>query len=89
MYRVNAATGEERTQPFRVGPIRNVYASPIAANDRIYVSDLDGVTVVFSHSDIPRPLSVNTIGEPISASLVPVGKELYIRGDKHLFKIEK
>ena len=89
MSRVVAATGEERTAPFRLGPIRNVYSSPIAAHDRIYVSDLDGVTMVFTHDDIPRPISANTINEPISASLVAVGKELYIRGEKHLFRIEE
>lgn len=89
MSRVDASTGEENTPPFRLGPIRNVYASPIAADDRIYVSDLDGVTMVFSHDEIPRPISVNTIGEPISASLVAVGSELYIRGETHLFRIEQ
>jgi hypothetical protein len=69
--------------------LRNVYASPIAADNRIYVSDLDGVTMVFTHDDIPRALAVSTIDEPISASLVAVGKELYIRGEKHLFRVEE
>ena len=89
MSRVDASTGEENTPPFRLGPIRNVYASPIAADGRIYVSDLDGVTVVFSHGEIPRPIAANTIGEPISASLVAVASELYIRGESHLFRIDE
>ncbi|MCA9211513.1 MAG: PQQ-binding-like beta-propeller repeat protein, partial [Planctomycetales bacterium] len=88
MSRVEAKSGEERFAPFRLGPIRNVYSSPIAAQDRIYVSDLDGITVVFSHGEIPRLIAVNTVGEPICASLVAVGKELYIRGETHLFRIE-
>jgi len=89
MTRVDATTGEENTPPFRLGPIRNVYSSPIAADDRIYVSDLDGTTIVFTHADIPRPIAANSIGEPISASLVAVGKALYIRGETHLFRIEE
>lgn len=88
LSRVEASTGVERVGPFRLGALRNVYASPIAADDRIYVSDLDGVTMVFTHDEIPRALSVNVIDEPISASLVAVGKELYIRGENHLFRIE-
>ena len=40
--------------PFRLEGINNVYASPVAAAGRIYVTDLDGTTVSRRSGEIPR-----------------------------------
>ena len=46
LSRVDLTTGEEKTGPFRLGELRDLYASPVAADGRIYVTDRTGVTLV-------------------------------------------
>lgn len=93
LTRRHAESGEERSGPFRLSGLRDIYASPVAAQNRIYVTDREGVTVVFGHTEdeeaeVPRMLAVNPIGETVNASLALVGKQIFIRGEQHLFCIE-
>ena len=92
LSRLDAETGEEQSGPFRIDGVRDLYASPVAADGRIYLSDRDGVTIVFTHADdpekdVPRMLSANRIDDRISASLALVGNQLFIRGEKALYCI--
>ena len=68
----------------RLGPLSNIYASPVAAYGHVYITDLDGQTLVITDTEIPRVVSVNPIGEPVSASLVIDGSKILIRGSTHL-----
>ena len=65
----------------------NVYASPIAADGRLYVVGRDGSTVVLRHGDELETLAVNVLEDPIDASPVAVGDTLYLRSDSHLYAI--
>jgi len=85
LSRVDGRTGEDQPGAFRLEGIKNVYSSPVAAAGRIYVTDLDGNTLVVSRGPIPRPLSLNHLLEPISASPAIAGKEIFLRGEKHLY----
>jgi len=87
LSRVEAATGEQRLGPFRLGAIRNVYASPVAAADRVYITDRDGTTMVISHSDNPRALAVNRLDDTFSASAALFGDAIFLRGEKALYCI--
>ena len=87
LTRIEAVTGEEKQGPFRLGGLRNIYASPVAAANRIYITDLDGVTMVLSHEQQPRILAMNQLNDSFSASAAIVGKELYLRGQKRLYCI--
>jgi outer membrane protein assembly factor BamB len=89
LTRVSAKTGEDQPGAFRLGPIRNVYASPVGAADRVYIADLDGTTAVLSHGNIPRLLAVNRLDDSFSASAAIVGRELFLRGKTHLYCIAK
>lgn len=89
LSRVSTKTGKDLGGPFRLSAIRNVYASPVAAAGRIYITDLDGVTLVLSHSDKPDLLSINKLDDSFSASAALVGNELFLRGAKHLYCIMK
>ncbi len=89
MTRIEAKTGADKPGAMRLGPLGDIYASPVAASGRVYVTDLDGVTLVLSDSEIPRMIAVNALGERVSASAAIVGAELFLRGDKHLFCISK
>jgi outer membrane protein assembly factor BamB len=88
LSRVDARTGEERPGPFRLTGIKDVYSSPVAAAGRIYVTDLDGTTVVVSSGEVPRLIALNYLSEPISASAAIAGRQLFLRGDKHLYCLE-
>ena len=83
---VDATTGEPYYQTERIG-LRNIYASPVAAGGYVYLSDRSGKTVVIEDSEELKIVATNDIGETIDATPAPVGSELFIRGDDHLFCI--
>jgi len=85
LTRVEAETGNDAPGAFRLGPLSNIYASPVAANGHIYITDLDGKTLVMTDTDIPRAIAINPIGESVSASLVIDGSVILIRGNQHLY----
>jgi hypothetical protein len=87
LTRVTAKTGVDRPGAFRLGGIRNVYASPVGAAGRVYVSDRDGTTLVIDHGDVPRVLARNRLDDSFSASAALVDRELYLRGEKYLYCI--
>ena len=82
--RVTAETGADAPGALRLGPLSNIYASPVASNGHVYITDLDGQTLVITATEIPRVISLNPIGEPVSASLVIDGSRILIRGSTHL-----
>ena len=81
----DARTGKDHG-PFRL-PLRSLYASPVAGDNRVYLTDLTGATLVLAHGNKPKILARNEIGEPVSASPALAGNELYLRGKRHLFCI--
>lgn len=87
MTRLHAKFGEDDPGAFRMSGLGNIYASPVGAGGHVYVTDLDGVTLALTHSENPRIVAVNRIGEKVSASAAIVDRELFLRGDKHLFCI--
>ena len=87
MTRVQAKTGEEQPGPFRLSGIGNVYASPVGAAGRVYITDLGGTTLVISNGDIPRALALNKLNDSFSASATIVDKEFFLRGKRHLYCI--
>ena len=87
LSRVNAKTGQEQHGPFRLNGIRNVYASPVGAADRVYITDRDGTSLVISHDEAPRVLALNRLDDSFSASAAVVGSELFLRGQQYLYCI--
>lgn len=87
LSRVNAQTGEDQPGAIRLAGIGNIYASPVGAGRRVYVTDLDGNTIVLSHEDKPRELALNHLNDVFAASAAIVGRELFLRGERHLYCI--
>src|SRR5262245_32641917 len=88
LVRIDTKTGEEQGDPIRLGAIRDVYASPVGAAGRIYVTSRDGVTQVISHGDAtPKMLAVNRLDDSFSASAALVGRELFLRGERYIYCI--
>jgi hypothetical protein len=84
-----AKTGEEVVGPFRLGGIRDIYASPVAADGKIFITDRNGVTLVLSEPDMPRVLAANVLKDSFSASAVLVEDEILLRGEKFLYCISE
>jgi outer membrane protein assembly factor BamB len=85
---LNAKTGAVVMDRERLRELSSLYASPMEAAGRIYITDRDGTTLVLELGDKLKVLSVNRLDEPIDASPVAVGKQLFLRGAKHLYCIE-
>jgi outer membrane protein assembly factor BamB len=85
LTRVEATTGVDLPGAFRLGNVGNIYASPIAGGGRVYVTDLEGHTIVVSHDDQPEVLAFNTLDDDFAASGAIAGRELFLRGRKSLY----
>lgn len=86
---VDAETGEVIIDQQRINGIDSLYASPVAAADRVYFTSREGTTVVLRHGDELEVLATNQLGETIDASPALVGDQMFLRGEKHLFCIEE
>ena len=89
LSRVDAKTGDERHPPFRLHGIRNVYASPVGAAGRVYITDLSGTTLVLSLDNPPKVLARNRLQDGFSASAAAVGRELFLRGERYFYCIAR
>jgi outer membrane protein assembly factor BamB len=86
LSRLDPLTGEFRGEPIRLAGIRDfIFASPVGAANRIYVASRDGATVVLEHSRENAVLAVNQLDDSFSASPALAGRDLYLRGEKHLY----
>lgn len=84
---VDAATGERHYGPVRVPGLQAIYASPVAAGGYIYLTSRNGTTVVIKDSATFEVVATNSVNETVDATPAPVDRELFIRGEKHLFCI--
>jgi outer membrane protein assembly factor BamB len=85
---VDAASGKPHYKTERIKGLReSLYASPIAAGGHVYITDRSGTTTVIKDSDKFEVVATNSVGETVDATPAPVGDELFIRGEKHLFCI--
>ena len=64
----DARTGARRYGPERLPGIRNVYASPVAAGGRLYVTSRDGMSVVLRTGPTFEVLAVNALDDGFDAS---------------------
>lgn len=87
LTRVVAQTGEERPGAFRLAGIQDIYASPVGAAGRVYITDRTGTTLVVSHAEKPKVLAENRLDEVISATAAIAGREIFLRGEHFLYSL--
>jgi outer membrane protein assembly factor BamB len=85
---VDARTGKPHYGPTRLPGIDVIYASLAGAAGKVYVVGREGTTLVLKHGPAFEVLATNTLSEGVDASPVMVGKQLYLRGAKHLYCLE-
>jgi len=85
---LDVKTGKPIIDRERLPSVTSLYASPAGAKDRIYLVGRDGTALVLKRGDKLDVLATNRLAEPIDASPAIVGKQLFLRGAKHLYCIE-
>ena len=86
LSRLEPSTGKPRGEPLRLEGIHDfIFASPVGAAGRVYVSGRDGSTVVLRHGGDNPTLAVNHLEDIFSASPALVERELYLRGERFLY----
>lgn len=84
---VDAATGKPHYPATRVPGLSSIYASPVAAGGYVFLTGRSGKTVVIKDSENFEVVATNSVGETVDATPAPVGNQLFIRGERHLFCI--
>lgn len=84
---VDAATGRPHYAEQRLRGVGTLYASMVGAAGKVYVADRDGLTTVLRHGPSFEVLATNRLNEGMNASPAIVGKQLFLRGHKHLYCI--
>jgi hypothetical protein len=72
----------------RLPEMKGIYASPVSAAGRVYIASREGVALVITNQPTLDVLGINKLSEGIDASPAIVGRELFLRGQRHLYKIE-
>jgi len=83
----NAKTGKPNYLQERIGAIGSYYASPVAADGRIYVASLPGKVTVVTGGDKPEILHQADFGDRIFATPALVGDRVYLRTLKKLYAL--
>jgi len=84
---LDARTGEPKYEGKRFPAPSQFVASPVAFDGKLLISSEDGDTYVVKAGPEHELLGTNPLGEQMFASLALVGDSIYIRGEKHLYRI--
>jgi outer membrane protein assembly factor BamB len=84
---LEARTGKPYFQLQRLPAIPDVFASPVGAAGRIYITSRDGTTVVLKHGPTLETVAENKLSDGFDASPALVDREIYLRGYKYLYSI--
>ena len=80
-----AQSGEAVYQQERAGAVGNYYASPVAADGRIYFASVSGVLSVVAAGEKPEVLGRVDFKERLVATPAIVDNKLYVRTANHLW----
>jgi outer membrane protein assembly factor BamB len=84
---LDARSGAVLVDAERLEGVLGVYASPVGADGRVYLVGRNGVTLVLREGPRLEVLARNSLDDGFDASPAAVGKELFLRGRKHLYCI--
>ena len=86
---LDSQTGDTVIDRTRLPGISNLYASPVAAENRVYFTGRNGTTVVIKKSDEFEVLATNKLDDSFNASPALAGNQLFMRGERSLYCIEE
>jgi outer membrane protein assembly factor BamB len=83
----DARTGKAHYQLQRLDGVPNVFASPVGAKGRVYLTGQEGTTVVIKHGPTYEVIARNTLDDGFNASPALVDGEIYLREFRNLYSI--
>lgn len=83
----DAKTGQRHVESERLDGLAGVYASPIAAGGRVYLTGRDGGFLVLKSGPKVEVLATNKLDDQFDSSPAAAGKELFLRGKRSLYCI--
>jgi outer membrane protein assembly factor BamB len=83
----DARTGRPHYALQRLEGVPNVFASPVGAKGRVYLTGQEGTTIVVKHGPSYEVIARNMLDDGFNASPALAGGEIYLRGFKHLYSI--
>jgi outer membrane protein assembly factor BamB len=84
---LDAKTGQPVIDRKRLEGVANIYASPVGAADRVYLTSREGNTVVLKRGSELEILATNKLDDRIDASAAIVGNQIILRGNENLYCI--
>jgi len=84
---VEAGSGRTLYGPVRLPGIYEIYASPVGVAGRVYIVGRDGNAVVLQNGPELEILAKNSLDDGFDASPAIVGREMYLRGYRYLYRI--
>ena len=85
---LNPKTGQVVYEGGRIPVPATFMASPVAFDGKIFLTSQDGDTFVIKAGPEHEVLATNQLGEPVFSSLALTEDSIYIRGEKHLYRIK-
>jgi outer membrane protein assembly factor BamB len=83
----DAKTGKAHFSRERLEALKGLYASPVGADGRVYVTGRNGVTCVLRQGPKLEIIATNRLDDRFTASAAVAGNELYLRGYGALYCI--
>jgi outer membrane protein assembly factor BamB len=83
----DAKTGKPHYQLQRLDGLAEVFASPVGAAGRVYITGRDGTTLVIRNGVPFEILARNTLDDGFDASPALAGSDIYMRGYRYLYSI--
>jgi outer membrane protein assembly factor BamB len=84
---LDARTGKVLMEAQRLPGLKNLYASPVATNGRIYFVSREGAGLVIKEQPKLEVLGTSRLDEGFDASPAVVGRQMFLRGKEHLYCI--
>ncbi len=85
---VDSQSGKIVMERTRIPGLQNVYASPVGAKDRVYITGRNGKTVVLKKGKKLEVLAENQLDDTFDASAAIVGNQIFLRGKTWLYCIQ-
>ena len=82
-------TGSPAYEGQRIAGLRTIYASPVAANEHVYLLSRQGVAKVIKAGGTYEEVASNRLDDQFDASPIIIGDELYLRGHRSLYCIRE
>lgn len=86
---LEAVTGNPLVEAQRLEGLQGVYASPVGADDRVYLVGRDGGAVVLRKTGQLEVLARNRLEDGFDASPAIAGNQMFLRGRRSLYCLSK